>query len=111
MPVADPAVDARPASGELRRAHRLMFDMLLLAFQLTRRVSRPCCWPAKAATALSPRSAFPRHITISTHHRNNSEMIDKVKEIDLWYMKQFAKFIEKMEQTIDVNGRSLLHIR
>ena len=36
-------------------------------------------------------------------------MIDKVKEIDLWYVKQFAKFLEKMEQTKDVDGQSLLH--
>jgi len=26
----------------------------------------------------------------------------------LWYMKQFAKFLEKMEQTKDLDGQSLL---
>src|SRR5437867_11715587 len=36
-------------------------------------------------------------------------MIDKVKEIDLWYVKQLARFLEKMEQTKDVDGQSLLH--
>jgi hypothetical protein len=36
-------------------------------------------------------------------------MIDKVAEIDVWYMTRFAKFLEKMEQTPDVDGRSLLH--
>src|SRR6266540_1819896 len=36
-------------------------------------------------------------------------MIDKVAEIDLFYMKQFAKFLEKMEQAKDVDGKSLLH--
>jgi len=35
-------------------------------------------------------------------------MMDKVAEIDLWYMKQFARFLEKMEQTKDVDGHSLL---
>ena len=35
--------------------------------------------------------------------------MDKVAEIDLWYMKQFARFLEKMEQTKDVDGNSLLH--
>jgi hypothetical protein len=43
-----------------------------------------------------------------THHRNNPEIIDKVKEIDLWYMKQLAKFLDKMQQTKDTDGRSLL---
>jgi len=32
-----------------------------------------------------------------------------VAEIDLWYVKQFAKFLKKMEQTKDVDGQSLLH--
>src|SRR4029434_9055943 len=44
-----------------------------------------------------------------THHQSKQDMIDKVKEIDLWYVKQLAKFLEKMEQTKDVDGNSLLH--
>src|SRR5262249_319347 len=44
-----------------------------------------------------------------THHQNKQDMIDKVAEIDLWYMKQFARFLEKMEQTKDTDGQSLLH--
>src|SRR6185503_17881594 len=44
-----------------------------------------------------------------THHQNKHDMIAKVAEIDLFYMKQFAKFLERMEQTKDVDGKSLLH--
>jgi hypothetical protein len=36
-------------------------------------------------------------------------MIEKVAQIDLWYMQQFARFLEKMETTKDIDGRSLLH--
>jgi len=36
-------------------------------------------------------------------------MMDKVAEIDLWYMKQFSRFLTKMEQTKDLDGKSLLH--
>jgi hypothetical protein len=36
-------------------------------------------------------------------------MVEKVAEIDLWYMKQFARFLEKLERTKDVDGQSLLH--
>jgi hypothetical protein len=35
-------------------------------------------------------------------------MIDKVAEIDLFYMKQFGKFLEKMQETKDADGKSLL---
>ena len=44
-----------------------------------------------------------------THHMGKKDMIDKVAEIDLFYMKQFAMFLEKMEATKDVDGKSLLH--
>jgi hypothetical protein len=44
-----------------------------------------------------------------THHMGKQEMISKVAEIDLFYMNQFAKFLEKMEQAKDVDGKSLLH--
>jgi hypothetical protein len=44
-----------------------------------------------------------------THHFNNEEKIQKVAEIDLWYVQQFAKFIQKLEATKDVDGKSLLY--
>jgi hypothetical protein len=44
-----------------------------------------------------------------THHMNKQDLIEKVAQIDLWYMRQFARFLEKMEQTQDVDGHSLLH--
>jgi hypothetical protein len=36
-------------------------------------------------------------------------MIDKVAQIDLFYVQQLATFLSKMEQTKDVDGHSLLH--
>src|SRR5206468_12044801 len=44
-----------------------------------------------------------------THHMGKQDMIDKVKEIDLWYVKQLARFLLKMDQTKDMDGNSLLH--
>ncbi len=35
-------------------------------------------------------------------------MMDKIADIDLWYMRQFARFLEKMEATQDIDGKSLL---
>ncbi len=40
---------------------------------------------------------------------NKQEMVEKVAEIDLWYAKQFAKFLEKLERVKDADGTSLLH--
>ena len=34
--------------------------------------------------------------------------MDKIAEIDQWYMRQFARFLEKLEETKDVDGTSVL---
>ncbi len=44
-----------------------------------------------------------------THHQNRAEWIQKITEIDLWYARQFAKFLEKLGKVHDVDGNSLLH--
>ena len=54
------------------------------------------------------------HIGISeghhdlSHHRNDEERIKKIAQIDRWYVEQFAKFLEKLKSTPDVDGKSLL---
>ena len=34
--------------------------------------------------------------------------MDKIADIDLWYMRQLARFLEKLEATKDMDGKSLL---
>jgi hypothetical protein len=110
MPVVNPAVDAPsgiPPSFEEHIA--LMFDMLALAFQTdSTRVATLLLAGEGSNRTFAEVGLSEGHHNL-THHRNIPEMIDKVKEIDRWYVKQFAKFLEKMEQTKDVDGQSLLH--
>ncbi|HET9474640.1 MAG TPA: DUF1552 domain-containing protein, partial [Steroidobacteraceae bacterium] len=110
MPVPNPDVDAPagvPASYSDHVA--LMFDMLHLAFQTD---------STRIATLLLAREGSNRpfnDIGISsghhdlTHHKNSAEIIEKVKLIDRWYVQHFAAFLEKMNNTEDVDGESLLH--
>ena len=109
MPVANPAVDAPagiPANFEEHIA--LMFDMLTLAFQTdSTRVATLLLAGEGSNRTFTEIGLSEGHHNL-THHRNVQETIDKVKEIDLWYVKQLAKFLEKMEQTKDVDGQSLL---
>jgi hypothetical protein len=110
MPVANPGVEAPagvPASYQEHIA--LMFDMLQLAFQTD---------TTRIATMLIAREGSNRSFTEIglaeghhnlTHHRNDPEMIAKVKEIDRWYVQQLARFLENLEKTQDVDGESLLH--
>jgi len=43
-----------------------------------------------------------------SHHFQNEEKIQKLTEIELWYATQFAAFLQKLEATVDVDGRSVL---
>jgi hypothetical protein len=86
----------------------LMFDMLFLAFQTD---------STRVATFLvnhdGSNLSFD-HIGISeghhdlSHHQNRPDRIEKVARIDLWYVQQFARFLEKLETTKDADGNSLL---
>ncbi len=44
-----------------------------------------------------------------THHQDKEERIQKVEEIDLWYVKKFASFLKRMDEIEDLDGNSLLH--
>jgi hypothetical protein len=110
LAVKNPGVDAPagvPASYQEHIA--LMFDMLLLAFQTD---------STRVATLLIAREGSNRsfdEIGIAeghhnlTHHQNKPEMIEKVRQIDHWYVQRLAAFLEKMDATKEFDGQSLLH--
>ena len=88
---------------------RLMYDMLVLAFQTD---------STRIATFMIAGDGNNRdfsEIGISdghhnlTHHGNRPDWIEKVTQIDVWYVQQLAYFLEKMEATKDIDGNSLLH--
>lgn len=88
---------------------QVMFDMLILAFQTdSTRVATFLLQNEGSNRPFSEIGIAEGHHYL-THHQNKQDMIDKVAEIDLFYAKQFAKFLQKMEQTKDVDGKSLLH--
>jgi Protein of unknown function (DUF1552) len=110
MNVPNPDVDAPagvPASYQEHVA--LMFDMVHLAFQTD---------STRIATLMLAREGSNRpfnDIGISSghhdlsHHKNTPEIMAKVQLIDRWYVQRLAEFLEKMDQTPDVDGQSLLH--
>ncbi|HEU4780390.1 MAG TPA: DUF1552 domain-containing protein [Steroidobacteraceae bacterium] len=109
MSVKNPDIDAPAGIPDGYQEHvALMFDMLALAFQTD---------STRVATMLMSREGSNRSfadIGIAsghhdlTHHKNSPEIIEKVKLIDRWYMQRLAGFLEKMQNTEDVDGKSLL---
>jgi hypothetical protein len=87
----------------------IMFDILTLAFQTdSTRVATLLLAHDGSNRSFSDIGIPEGHHDLS-HHFNNEEKIRKVSEIDLWYVKQFASFLRKLEQTPDADGKSLLH--
>jgi hypothetical protein len=110
LAVKNPEIDAPTGIPDSYEEHvALMFDMLALAFQTD---------STRVATMLISREGSNRSFAeigiVSghhdlTHHKNSPEIIEKVKQIDRWYMQRFAGFLEKLQNTEDVDGQSLLH--
>ncbi len=87
----------------------LMYDMMVLAFQTD---------STRVATMIAAHDGdnqphpeleiFEGHHHLS-HHQNKPDWIEKVARIDHWYVERFAKFLQKLDETKDVDGNSILH--
>jgi hypothetical protein len=110
LPAANPAIDAPLGIPANFAEHiQLMFDMLALAFQTDSTRVATLLLAGEGSNRSFPELGFSEGHHNLTHHQGNQDMIAKVQMIDGWYVQQFAKFLEKLEQTADLDGRSLLH--
>ena len=87
----------------------LMFDLHLLAFQTdsTRIVTMMMGREGSMRTYPEIGVADPHHPL--THHRNNSEWIEKVTQINTMHTQLFTGFVQKMKDTPDGDGSLLDH--
>jgi hypothetical protein len=87
----------------------LMYDIMLLAFKTdSTRVATFVLGHDGDNRSFSQIGIAEGHHDLS-HHQNNEERVDKVAQIDRWYVERFAKFLSKLDATEDVDGKSLLH--
>jgi hypothetical protein len=107
----NPGADA-PAPGipEKFGDHmEIMFDLLVMAFQTDSTRIATLLTANDGSNRSFSEIGIPEGHHYCSHHRNNAELVAKVGEIDLHYMKYFAGFLTKLDQTKDVDGNSLLH--
>ena len=87
-----------------------MFDMLVLAFQTDSTRIATFLLANDGSNRSFPEIGIAEGHHYLTHHQNKQEMIEKVAEIDLWYVQAVrASSSRRLEQTKDVDGNSLLH--
>lgn len=85
-----------------------MFDMMILAFQTDSTRIATFLLANEGSNRPFPELGIAEGHHYLTHHQNKQDKIEKVAQIDRWYVRQFARFLEKLEQTQDVDGQSLL---
>jgi hypothetical protein len=101
-----PTPDGIPTS--FRDHIQLMFDMMLLAFQTDSTRVATFLLANEGSNRAFHEIGIPEGHHYLSHHRNQRDMMDKVAEIDLFYMQQFARFLQKLQATRDVDGNSML---
>ena len=109
-PNIDP-VQATPAGIPTSHADYidLMYDMMLLAFKTdSTRVATFVLGHDGDNRSFSQIGIAEGHHDLS-HHQNNEERVDKVAQIDRWYVERFAAFLRRLDATEDVDGKSILH--
>jgi hypothetical protein len=87
---------------------RLMYSMLLLAFQTDSTRVATLLLANDGANRTFPEIEIIEGHHYLTHHRNQKDMIAKVAQIDRFYVTQFAWFLEQLDNTKDIDGNSLL---
>ncbi len=111
--LGDPDVSKIATPAGIPQSHEdyvsVMFELMALAFQTD---------STRVASLMMGHDGDNRSydfINISeghhdlTHHQNREDRIRKVEQIDLWYAKQFAKFITRLDAMKDTDGKSVLH--
>lgn len=105
----DPEIETPEGIPSDYGAHMdMMFDLLTLAFETD---------STRVATLLlagdGTNRSF-RQIGVSdghhylSHHGKDQQKLEKIAKIDYYYMQHFARFLNKLDQTKDIDGRSIL---
>lgn len=106
---ARPDVDlpeGRPS--EFEEHARLMYDMMVLGFQTdSTRVATFMLDNAGGNRAYTAVGVNDGHHQLS-HHRNDEEMIAKIRKIDAYLAKNFSYFLDKLNSIEEADGRTLL---
>lgn len=107
---ADPGVPAPEGKPETYGEHlRLMLDMMVLAFKTdTTRISTFLMAHDGSNRSFAEIGVNDGHHNIS-HHKGNKENLEKIAKIDTFYLQQLSYFLDKLKNTEDVDGKSLLH--
>lgn len=106
----DPAIDTPAGIPANYGEHMdIMYDLLAMAFETDSTRVATLLLAGDGTNRAYPQIGIPEGHHYCSHHRNDRELMEKIGSIDQYYMKHFARFLEKLEAKKDVDGRSVLH--
>lgn len=88
---------------------RLMFDLLLLAFQTDLTRISTFMLGREVSGRAYPEIGVPDSHHPTSHHQNDPDKLAKLQKINTFHLKQFAYFVERMKHTPDGDGSLLDH--
>ena len=88
---------------------RLMFDLQLIAFQTDTTRIITMMMGREGSMRTYPEIGVPDPHHPLTHHRNNTDWIERVTKINTMHTELFAGFLRKMKETPDGDGSLLDH--
>jgi hypothetical protein len=106
LPVVDRPAGIPPTFEEHAR---LMFDLLLLAFQTDMTRVSTFMLGREVSGRAYPEIGVPDSHHPTSHHQNDPEKLRKLEKINTFHLKQFAYFVERLRSTPDGDGSLLDH--
>jgi len=88
---------------------RLMFDLLLLAFQTDLTRISTFMLGREVSGRAYPEIGVPDSHHPTSHHQNDPDKLSKLQKINTFHLKQFAYFVDRMQSTADGDGSLLDH--
>src|SRR5436305_1816309 len=88
---------------------QIMYSLLVLAFQTDSTRVATLLLAHDGSNRAFPEIGIPEGHHFLSHHQGKADRLEKVAQIDLFYMQEYARFLDKLEQSKDVDGRSILH--
>ena len=95
--------------GTFEEHARLMFDLLMLAFQTDMTRVATFMLAREVSGRAYPEIGVPDSHHPVSHHQNDPDKLVKLSKVNLFHAKQFAYFVERMAAAQDGDGSLLDH--
>jgi hypothetical protein len=107
--IPDPQVPTpEGAPEEIGQRWDLMYDIMALAFQSDQTRIATLLLANDGSNIPYPQLGIQEGHHWLTHNLREEDMREKTAEIEVYYMQHFARFVEKLAETEDVDGGRLL---